>query len=84
MLELGWTVLQEALGLDRNAQTLTAWQMSVRAVLVFMAAISMIRLGNKRFMGKSTTLDSMLGIVFGSVVSRAITGNAAFFPTLTG
>jgi uncharacterized membrane protein YcaP (DUF421 family) len=33
-------------------------------------------------MGKSTALDVMLGIVFGSVVSRAITGNAAFFPAL--
>ncbi len=32
--------------------------------------------------GKSTALDVMLGIVFGSTVSRAITGNAPFFPVL--
>jgi len=35
-------------------------------------------------MGKSTALDVMLGIVFGSVVSRAITGNAPFLPALAG
>ncbi|MBD0373740.1 MAG: DUF421 domain-containing protein [Pyrinomonadaceae bacterium] len=56
--------------------------MSLRAVIVFILAIIMLRIGDKRFMGKSTALDVMLGIVFGSVVSRAITGNAPFMPTL--
>ena len=56
--------------------------MSLRAVVVFILSIAIIRLGHKRFMGKNTTLDVMLGIVFGSIVSRAITGNAPFFPTL--
>ncbi len=42
----------------------------------------MLRVGDKRFMGRSTAFDVFLGIVFGSVVSRAITGNAPFFPAL--
>ena len=71
-----------ALGLGLEGKYLTAWQMSLRAVVVFAAAIVMLRIGDKRFMGKSTALDVMLGIVFGSTVSRAITGNAPFFPTL--
>lgn len=77
-----WSVVSRALGLGLEAKNINVWQMSLRAVVVFVASIVMLRLGNKRFMGKHTTLDVMLGIVFGSVVSRAINGNAPFFPTL--
>jgi len=77
-----WSALSWALGLELESKELTIWQTSLRAIVVFIVAIVLIRLGNKRFMGKSTALDVMLGIVFGSVISRAITGNAPFFPTL--
>ena len=71
------------LGLDLDSKDINAVQMSLRAVLVFIAATVMIRIGNKRFMGQNTALDVLLGIVFGSLVSRAITGTSPFFPTLT-
>ena len=74
--------LNWAIGLELENKHINALQMSLRAVIVFIIAIIMLRIGNKRFMGKNTTLDVMLGIVFGSTVSRAITGNAPFFPTL--
>ncbi|HSH81913.1 MAG TPA: YetF domain-containing protein [Herpetosiphonaceae bacterium] len=77
-----WSALNWALGLELDNQDLDVWRMSLRAVIVFVAAIAMIRLGDKRFMGRSTAFDVILGIIFGSVVSRAITGNAPFFPTL--
>jgi len=77
-----WSVVSWALGLALEAKNINVWQMSLRAAVVFVASIVMLRLGNKRFMGKHTTLDVMLGIVFGLVVSRAINGNAPFFPTL--
>ena len=82
MFEDGWAAMSWALGLERDNQDINVWQMSLRAVIVFVAAIAMVRLGDKRFMGRSTALDVMLGIIIGSVVSRAITGNAPFFPTL--
>lgn len=82
MLERVWSMITSALGLRLESQDLGVVQMSVRALVVFILATLMIRIGDKRFMGKSTALDVMLGIVFGSVVSRAITGNAPFFPTL--
>ncbi len=72
----------KALGLSLEAQHLTAGQMSLRAVVVFILATMMIQIGSKRFMGQSTALDVMLGIAFGSLVSRAITGNAPFIPTM--
>lgn len=74
--------LNWAIGLELENKEINALQMSLRAVVVFLIAIILLRIGNKRFMGKNTALDVMLGIVFGSTVSRAITGNAPFFPTL--
>ncbi len=82
MLEDVWDALAWALGLGLDNKDINIWQMSLRALVVFVLAIGMIRLGNKRFMGQSTALDVMLSIVFGSIVSRAITGNAPFFPAL--
>lgn len=74
------TTIREILGLGAN--DLAWWQMLVRAILVFIVALLMVRLGEKRFLGKNTAFDVILGIVFGSVMSRAITGSSPFFPTL--
>ncbi|WP_233555636.1 DUF421 domain-containing protein [Pontibacter oryzae] len=63
-------------------QTLSWWQMSFRAVGVFFAALFIIRIGNHRIFGKNTAFDIILGIIYGSVLSRAITGNAPFWPTI--
>ncbi len=74
------TVINELLGLD--ADELNVMQMAARAVVVYVTALLMLRLGEKRFLGKNTAFDVILGIILGSVVSRAITGSTAFFPTL--
>lgn len=68
------------LGLE--AEDLTIAQMALRAVVVYLAALLMVRWGEKRFMGKSTAFDVILGVILGSVVSRAINGSAGFLPTL--
>lgn len=82
MIEQLKSAVTWALGLGLEGKDLNAGHMSLRALVVFAAAIVMLRVGDKRFMGRSTAFDVMLGIVFGSVVSRAITGNAPFFPAL--
>jgi len=82
MVEQVSETLTWLLGLNLRGDDLNAGHMAVRAVVVFVLTITMIRIGDKRFMGKSTAMDVMLGIVFGSVVSRAITGNSPFIPTL--
>jgi uncharacterized membrane protein YcaP (DUF421 family) len=83
MLEQLYSIVDHALGLHLESKDISAWQMSLRALVVFILATVIVRVGNRRFMGKSTALDVMLGIVFGAVVSRAITGNAPFLPALT-
>ncbi|HEX8456303.1 MAG TPA: YetF domain-containing protein [Pyrinomonadaceae bacterium] len=82
MLQQIQPFIDKALGLGVETEDITVAQMSLRAAVVFALAIAMIRIGNKRFMGKNAALDVLLGIVFGSMVSRAITGNAPFTPTL--
>lgn len=70
----------ECLGLD--AKTLRVVQMALRAVVVYVAALVMERVGEKRFLGKTTAFDVILGITLGSVGSRAIAGSSPFIPTL--
>ncbi len=83
-MEQAWAAFSRALGLELEGKDLTTVQMALRAVIVFVLSIVMLKVGDKRFMGKSTAFDVFLGIVFGSTVSRAITGNAPFFPALVG
>lgn len=79
-------MLQELLASMSNVigvgNDLTMWQMGLRALVIYIIAILLVKLGEKRFMGKSTAFDMMLGIILGSVLSRAITGNAPFFPII--
>jgi uncharacterized membrane protein YcaP (DUF421 family) len=70
------------LGLGLEDQDINAAQMALRAVVVYVVAVLVVRLGKKRFMGRSTAFDVILGIMLGSIMSRAITGNAPFFPAL--
>jgi len=82
MLESIWAFVDWILGLSLAAKDMDIGRMSLRAFIVFLLAVLMVRFGDERFMGRSTALDVMLGIVFGSVVSRGISGTAPFFPTL--
>ena len=58
------------------------WQMCIRGVIVFLVAIFMLKISNKRIFGKHSAFDIVLGIILGSILSRAITGNSPFFPTI--
>ncbi|MEM7590711.1 MAG: YetF domain-containing protein [Cyanobacteria bacterium P01_A01_bin.83] len=73
--------IDQALGL--NAQQLNIWQMGLRAAIIYVAALVMVRLaGDRRFIGKHAVFDVILSIIFGSTLSRAINGASAFFATI--
>jgi uncharacterized membrane protein YcaP (DUF421 family) len=74
--------LQSALGLDLNPKDLSLAQMLLRAVLLFIAALIMVRTGDKRFFARRSAFDVILGFILASVLSRAINGSAPFFPTI--
>jgi uncharacterized membrane protein YcaP (DUF421 family) len=71
-----------ALGLDLEEGGLGLGQMALRGVLVFAAGLVLVRAANRRFVGRSTAFDVVLGFIFGSMLSRAITGNAPLWPVL--
>jgi uncharacterized membrane protein YcaP (DUF421 family) len=70
------------LGLSLQAGELHFSHMAARAVIVFAFAVMLARLGDRRFLGHSAGFDIMVAIILGSVLSRGINGQAAFFPTL--
>jgi uncharacterized membrane protein YcaP (DUF421 family) len=63
-------------------QGLEIGQMALRALVVYVLALALVRLGDKRFIGENSAFDFMMAIILGSIVSRAITGNAPFWPTM--
>jgi uncharacterized membrane protein YcaP (DUF421 family) len=75
-------LLRPALGLGLESEEIGAAQMALRAVVVYVVTVVVVRLGKKRFMGQGTAFDVILGIMLGSTASRAITGTAPFFPSL--
>lgn len=75
-------VVREALGLELESSDITVLQMGLRAAVVYVVTVLMVRLAKKRFMGRATAFDVILGIMIGSIVSRAVTGNAPFLPAL--
>ena len=74
--------LNQLLGLDHDGTELSASQMGARAVVVFCVAVALARLGARRFLSHNAGFDIMVVVVLGSVLSRAINGQAAFWPTL--
>ncbi|MBL0406824.1 hypothetical protein JKG68_23040 [Microvirga aerilata] len=70
------------LGLGLESREINVLQMGLRAAVVFIVTVLMVRLAKKRFMGRATAFDVILGIMIGSIVSRAVTGNSPFLPAL--
>ena len=79
-MEQIWEGVRAAFGVE--AAELNAGHMALRAALIYAATLVLMRLGNKRFAGRSTAFDVVLGFMLGSTLSRAITGNAPLAPTL--
>src|SRR5262245_48286859 len=76
----GW--MAEWLGTDRGPLELTTSQASLRAVLIFVIGLAIMRVASRRFLGRATPFDVMLGFLLGSLLSRAISGTAGFVETV--
>ena len=70
------------LGLSLDATELEFSHMAWRAFVVFCVAVLLTRLGARRLFSHGAGFDIMVAVVLGSVLSRAINGQAAFLPTL--
>jgi uncharacterized membrane protein YcaP (DUF421 family) len=59
------------------------WQECARAALIFIYGLILVRLSGRRVFGKWAALDIVVSIIVGSNLSRALTGNAPLWGTLT-
>jgi uncharacterized membrane protein YcaP (DUF421 family) len=73
---------QILLGLGRDVGDVDAFQMTLRTIVIYAYSLAIIRIGSKRFLSQGSAFDVIVGIMLGSVMSRAINGSAPFFPTL--
>ncbi len=73
-------LFQQILGI--GAQSLTWYQTALRSIIVYIATLIMVRIGERRFLGKNTSFDVVVGIILGSLVSTAINSQVPFLATL--
>ncbi len=77
-------VIRDALGLGMKPEHLTVLHVCLRALIVFVVALAMLRLSARRVLGRKTAFDIILIFILGSMLARAINGSAPFFSTLVG
>lgn len=71
-----------ALGLGIPPSDLGFGHMAARSVVVFCFAVVLARFGDRRMLGHNAGFDIVLLVILGSVLSRGVNGQAAFFPSL--
>ena len=67
-----------------DSTSMSWWQMCARSALIFLVGIGLIRLSGQRTFSQYSALDTIVTILVGSNLSRALTGNASLIPTLVG
>lgn len=78
MTEVNW--IHQVVG--SGPDTILWWQMVCRGVIIFIYTLLLVRFGGRRIFGKNTSFDIVVGVILGSIMSRALTANAQLFPTL--
>lgn len=75
-------LLYSAFGVGQQAHEMTVLQVLLRAVLIFFAALCIVRVADKRFFAKKTAFDVVLGLILASMLARAINGSEQLGPTI--
>jgi uncharacterized membrane protein YcaP (DUF421 family) len=70
------------LGPDGKANELTLLHISLRAFVIFVVGLAIVRIGDRRSLAEKTAFDAIFIVLIGSMLSRAINGTAPFFTTI--
>ncbi len=82
MLQAVLDQIEMLLGLGLEIGDVNSFQMILRSIVIYTFSLAIVRMGSKRFMNEAAAFDVIIGIMLGSVMSRAINGSAPFLPTL--
>ena len=64
-------LLHQVIGPDGRMEDLAWYHIVIRALLVYVLGLILVRVGKERFIGKSAVFDAFLGFILGSVLSRS-------------
>ncbi|MEQ9618914.1 MAG: DUF421 domain-containing protein [Deltaproteobacteria bacterium] len=82
MFEAIYQFISDLLALGADPKSLGVVNIIVRALIVYLVGLLLVRLGKNRFVGKSTAFDAILGFMLGTVLTSAIIGTGPFFIVL--
>jgi uncharacterized membrane protein YcaP (DUF421 family) len=66
-----------------SADLVSLLEVALRATVLFVVTIVLVRLASRRFLGRYAAFDIVLAIILGSIVARGITGTASVPTTIT-
>nr|WP_106313776.1 YetF domain-containing protein [Paraburkholderia sp. BL18I3N2] len=75
-------MMEAILLLFGQGRTLDPLQMAMRAIVVFLIALVLIRISGRRSFGQRSPFDSVVVILLGATLSRAIVGASPFIATV--
>ena len=81
-METVLTTFHAAFSDQVNGKELSAWAMMVRAVFVFVAWLILVRLTDRRMLGRYSAFDTVVGVMIGALLGRTINGGASLWATL--
>jgi uncharacterized membrane protein YcaP (DUF421 family) len=76
------SLLQSIIGPDGQPNELTILQLCLRALIVFVLGLAMMRIGDRRSLSEKTGFDTMFLVLTGAVLARAVNGSAGFLTTI--
>ncbi|HST30663.1 MAG TPA: YetF domain-containing protein [Chthoniobacterales bacterium] len=75
-------LLQAVIGPDGQPKELTLLQLCLRAFIIFLLGLAMVRVGDRRSLSEKTGFDTLFLVLIGAILARAVNGSAAFLTTL--